>query len=94
MKTSVLRWFLLLAAVLVPAAIDPLADTAGPLPVRIQGPRKVPRTGAPLPVTIMIENSSAAPVAGTVQLRVIDRWRGYPTATRAPFSHEDNDALY
>jgi len=54
----------------------------------------VTRTGAPLPVTIMIENSSAAPVAGTVQLRVIDRWRGYPTATRAPFSHEDNDALY
>ena len=81
------RYSLLLVAVLASAATDPLVDTVGPLTVRIQGPREVTRTGEPLPVTILIENNGAAPVAGTVQLRVIDRWRAEPSAP-TPFQVE------
>lgn len=78
---------LLLAAFLAPAAMDPLVDTAGPLTVRIQGPREVTRTGVPLPLTVTIENSGGVPISGTLELRVIDHWRAAPSAA-APFQVE------
>ena len=88
MKTSAGRtvtlWFALAAGivacalVLPAAAFNPPVDTAGSLVVRIEGPEQATETGVPLPVRVAIENRSDAPVEGTLEIGLVDRWRVEP----------------
>lgn len=64
---------------------DPPTDSAGPLEVRIEGPAEWDRVETPVPVRVIIQNRSTAEVQGTVQVKVIDRWRVEP-AGPAPFT--------
>ena len=57
---------------------DPPVDRAGPITARIEGPAEVTQIGQPIPVAVVLENKADAPVSGTVQLRLIDRWRSQP----------------
>ena len=68
-------------------AFNPPVDSAGPLTVRIEGPQVVRETETPLPVRIVLENRGDRPIEGTLELRVIDRWRVEPAAA-APFAVE------
>ncbi|MCS7304641.1 MAG: hypothetical protein NZ602_05970 [Thermoguttaceae bacterium] len=61
---------------------DPPVDRAGPITARIEGPPEVTEIGQPIPVAVVLENKAAQPITGTVQLRLIDRWKWRPT--RAP----------
>lgn len=61
-------------------AYNPPVDTAGPLTVRIEGPAEVTETEATLPVRVLLENKGNAPLQGTVELGLVDRWRAEPTA--------------
>ena len=91
------NWWPVAAALLVGGATalaqgvgarDPLVDTAGPLTVRIQSPRggaTVTQTGAPIAISVMLENSGAQELSGTVRLQVIDDWRAAP-AGPVPFT--------
>ncbi|MCR4412385.1 MAG: hypothetical protein NUV77_08175, partial [Thermoguttaceae bacterium] len=56
----------------------PPSDTAGPLVATIEGPTEVARTDAPLVVRVVLANRSEQRIAGTVELKVIDRWRVEP----------------
>jgi hypothetical protein len=65
----------------VPAvAYCPAVDSAGPVTVRIQGPREITRIGVPLPMAVFLENQGESELRGTVQVRVIDHWRIEPAA--------------
>jgi hypothetical protein len=59
-------------------AYNPPVDTAGPLSVRIEGPEVVTKTDDALAVRVVIDNQGATPVAGTLELKVIDDWRAQP----------------
>ena len=66
-------------------AYNPPVDTAGPLTVRIEGPEEVTQTDVGLPVSVVLENAGDEPIEGTVELKLIDRWRTRP-AGPVPFS--------
>lgn len=57
---------------------DPPVDTAGPLRVRIDGPKTIDRTDEPFPVHVVLENLGDQPVAGQLHLRGVDRWTCEP----------------
>ena len=83
MKRAFFRWtlFILVSCIILPTpvpAYDPPTDTAGPLSVRIDGPKMVTATDKPLPVRVLIENKSDRAVEGSVQLQLIDRWQAEP----------------
>ena len=59
-------------------AFNPPVDTAGPLTVRIEGPEEVRRLDAPIAVRVVLENKGESAVKGTVELKLIDRWRAEP----------------
>ncbi len=59
-------------------AFNPPTDSAGPLEVRIEGPTELDRLETAVPVRVLIENRSPQVVEGTVELKVIDRWRVEP----------------
>ncbi|MFH1269324.1 MAG: DUF5696 domain-containing protein, partial [Planctomycetota bacterium] len=83
-KTSPLDWLVpaVLLGLCFPApparAYNPPVDVAGPLTVRIEGPGEVTETEAPVPVRVVIENRGSERIEGTIELRVIDRWRVEP----------------
>src|SRR5436190_15803055 len=70
-------------------------DTAGPLTVRIETPAlgsygagglaEFNRADTPVTVPVTVENASNTPLAGSVRIRVVDRWKVSP-ADAAPFS--------
>lgn len=62
---------------------NPPTDVAGPLEVRIEGPVEWDRLETPVPVRVTIENRSAEVIQGTVELKVIDRWRAEPAGPLA-----------
>ena len=93
-----MRPFCCLLSLLVPAIVlsyEPPVDTAGPLTVRIQQPAlgsygagglvQFNQPDAPFTLTVQLTNSADAPLQGTLQLRVIDRWRAEPGAP-VPFT--------
>jgi len=57
---------------------NPPVDSVGPLEVRIEGPSELQRLETPVPIRVVLENRSAGTVRGTVELKVIDRWRAEP----------------
>jgi len=59
-------------------AYNPPVDAAGPLTVRIEGPEEVTEADVPLAVRVVLENRGDEPIEGTLELRVIDRWRIRP----------------
>jgi hypothetical protein len=78
-------WCVALAAILASSivaapglAYNPPVDAAGPLVVRIEGPDEVTDAAKPLPVRVVVGNRGTAPVEGTVELGVIDRWQAEP----------------
>ena len=58
-------------------------DTNGPLTLRIEGPSEVTKTGVPVPVHAVIENSGDKPVKGQIRLAVIDGWKVVPAESVA-----------
>ena len=73
------RGLFLAAAVILPlAAYNPPTDTAGPLTVRIDGPGEMTRTGVPVPIKILLENSSGEVLRGSLRVSGIDRWSVIP----------------
>jgi hypothetical protein len=83
------RWILLLSALAamstgqVGRASNPPVDRAGPLTARVEGPAEVAATGVPVPVRVVLENGGDAPLSGTVELGVIDRWTAAPAGPQA-----------
>jgi hypothetical protein len=77
-------WFLAVAVALPLAAYNPPTDTAGPLTIRIEGPQDITRTGAPVTVRIVVENTGSDILRGVVRLAVIDHWIVSPAAA-VPF---------
>jgi hypothetical protein len=72
---------LLAAAVALPlAAYNPPTDTIGPLTLRIDAPQQITRTGAPVAVKLVVENSGAESLRGTLRVTVIDHWTVTPAA--------------
>jgi hypothetical protein len=59
-------------------AYNPPVDTAGPLSVRIEGPAEVTQTDVPQAVRVLLENKGDAPLQGTVELGLVDRWHAEP----------------
>ncbi len=57
---------------------DPPVDRAGPITARIEGPAEIRQTEVSLPVALVLENQADSALTGTVQLRLIDRWRWEP----------------
>ncbi|MBZ5582788.1 MAG: hypothetical protein LAQ30_11415 [Acidobacteriia bacterium] len=79
-------WLTLLAAGVCPMpAYRPAVDSVGPLTAKIEGPEQITAAGAPVEVTVVLENGGDAALQGTVELRVIDRWQASP-AGAVPFS--------
>ena len=64
-------------------AFRPAVDTAGPITVRIEGPEKVTRIGAPERLGVTIENSAGAAITGTLRVEGIDRWEVKPAGPAA-----------
>ncbi|NUQ60994.1 MAG: hypothetical protein HUU20_00790 [Pirellulales bacterium] len=60
-------------------AYNPPVDTAGPLTVRIEGPEEVSQLETPVPVRVVLQNKGEAAIRGTIELKVIDRWRAAPS---------------
>ncbi|MBN2475229.1 MAG: hypothetical protein JXB62_11510 [Pirellulales bacterium] len=71
--------FVLLVLVAPTLAYNPPVDTAGPLSVRIEGPEVVREIDALLPVRVVLENSGAEPIRGSVEIQLVDRWRVEPS---------------
>ncbi len=59
-------------------AFNPPVDTAGPLTARIEGPEEVTQIDTPIPVRVVLENKADSPIRGTIELKLIDRWRAAP----------------
>jgi hypothetical protein len=75
-------------------AYNPPVDTAGPITARLMEPSigsygagglmKITQTGVAAPVEVVITNSAAREISGTVRLAVIDTWTVEPAAPQ-PF---------
>jgi hypothetical protein len=70
--------FASLAANSARAFNDPV-DIAGPLTVRIVGPATVSAVETPQTIEVKLENGADTPLAGTLELGLIDPWRAEPT---------------
>ena len=60
-------------------AYNPPVDSAGPLVARIEGPEVVTQVDVALPVRVLLENKGDVPLAGTVELGLVDQWRAEPS---------------
>jgi hypothetical protein len=65
------------------AAYNPPTDTAGPLTIRIDGPKEITQHGVAIPVKVRLDNSGSDTLRGKLALKVIDRWTIAPAS--APF---------
>jgi hypothetical protein len=61
-------------------AFNPPVDTAGPLKARIEGPQER-ADSSPFPVSLVLENSSEAPLEGSWSLGLVDGWEAGPSAS-------------
>jgi hypothetical protein len=75
MTLILLAWALLASQA---SAYTPPVDKAGPLTVKIEGPKQVTETDVPQSVRVLLENAGGAALQGTVELTVVDRWRVEP----------------
>ena len=66
---------MLLVCVHAAQAFNPPVDTAGPLTVKIEGPKEVTRIGTPVPIGVHLENKGDTAIQGTVEVKLIDAWR-------------------
>jgi hypothetical protein len=81
-----------LAVLLCAAAFGytPATDTAGPITVSLQPPAlgtygaggyaDLTRSGVPLTIPVTVQNTSGAPISGTLRVAVIDHWTVDPAA--------------
>jgi len=76
-----------LAMSAVALAYNPPVDRAGPLIVRIEGPEEVTQVDAPQKVRVIVENKHDRRIEGTLEIRVVDRWRADPVGA-VPFAVE------
>lgn len=67
------------------SAFEPPVATAGPLTVRIEGPKEVTQLETPVAVRVVLENKGTSDLKGTVELKLIDAWLAEP-ARAVPFS--------
>ena len=79
-RSILLLTMLLVAVPRIVWAYNPPEDTAGPLHVRIEGPAEVKAVDQPVPIAVILDNRGDRPLAGTVKLGVIDRWRAEPAS--------------
>jgi len=60
-------------------AYNPPTDTAGPLSVAIEAPEVVTQTDVPKTIRVALQSKHDRPIKGTLDVKVIDRWRASPT---------------
>lgn len=84
LSSSILATTLVLACLLpcnFATAYNPPVDTAGPLTVHIEAPEEVKELETPVPVRVVLENKGESAIRGTIELKLIDRWRAEPAGT-------------
>ena len=53
-------------------------DTVGPVTVRIEGPEEISKPEEPTEVSVVVANRAGRAIAGSLELKLIDRWRAEP----------------
>lgn len=71
------------AAALPARGFDPPVDKVGPLTLRLDGPSELTQVDKPVPMKVVVENSGAAALNGTLRFAGIDGWRVAPAGPLA-----------